>query len=659
MANVVACVTRRVRWAGWASGAAMSVGLWAGLWVAAGPAAGVAGAQPVAGQAPAESATEATTDPVSALLTQLDPAVLSYHNHVTTLASPYFEGRLSGARGGERAADYLEHNYRMLGLEPAFGDSYRQEMPWRERTELVSAEAGYRASGRRAELEQGSEFSVLSFAGSGRFNGPVVFTGYGITRGPSEYTSFPPEDLDLSGKAAVVLRFEPMGETGRSTLTPDGEWSFAASLAPKLQGLKAKNAAAIVLVTPPMADHPRAKAMEDMDSIRGVSLGIPVIQMSWDAASAMFEAAGDEAMTLTALKARADASEAVVAELPRVRAQIEAQIDVTPTTTPNLGAILPGVGELADEYVVITAHYDHVGYGQFGATPEAGPLHPGADDNASGTSGMLVAAETLAKRWADDATTPRRSILFIGFTAEESGLNGSRYYVDNAIAPLDKHYINLNMDMIGRVREGVVQIGGVNTGAGLEEALKPVMDASPLDIIPDVSVGLGRSDHASFHARSVPALFVFTGLHEDYHQPGDTADKINRVGAVAVVELVTQMAVTLATRTEPMPWAGGASNDQPAPARSRVRVGIQPNYVEGVEGILVDNVTDGTSAAEGGIKQGDIIIEWGGTAVPTIEAWMPLLAEHEPGDQVKIKVKRGTETLELTLTLKASRTRGS
>ncbi|MFM1823875.1 MAG: hypothetical protein RI967_2141 [Planctomycetota bacterium] len=347
----------------------------------------------------------------------------------------------------------------------------------------------------------------------------------------------------------------------------------------------------------------------------------------------------------------------------------EAIAKAGPTVTHNVGGILRGKGELADQWIVIGAHYDHVGFGMYGADPKnRGKLHPGADDNASGTSGMLVMARRLAEEYAaagDDADL--RSVLFLAFSAEEMGLNGSRAFVKSPSVPADKVDVMLNMDMIGRIRQDKLVVGGVESAKGFRDALDPFFKESGLEIFADPS-GRGPSDHASFYGVGIPVLFFFSGVHDVYHQPGDQGYSIDPRGVPAVLDLVERIAMWRAGDDERLEFArageGGEGGERAARGRrpggqdrgyAGVRLGIQPGMgEEGESGIRIESVSPGTSAADAGIKAGDVLLAWDGTSLDDIAAMMTKLRAAKPGDVAKMKILRGDEILEIDVTLKAS-----
>ncbi len=603
--------------------------------------------------------------------------VETYRQHVFTLANPYFEGRAPGTAGNLRAAEYLEFCFTKLGLEPAFtgsdgNASFRQTLDVGGRTVPVTQFAQITAGGQPLAMEAGTDFVAMDYSGNGVGSGQVVFVGYSIEGGPNGYTSFPAE-ASLEGKIALVLRFEPMTDDGKSRFSENDQWSPAAGLEEKLSLAAAKGAAGIILVNPPGASDARAGRLASLNSYTpNETFKIPVVMMTTEAADRLVRKADDQGRSLLDLRRLADEGTAFI-PLGKSHAMLAAELKREGISTDNVAGIVRGKGDLADEFIVIGAHYDHVGYGNFGSLAGrrgAGQLHPGADDNASGTSGMLLLAERIAQAYAElpeDANC--RSFMFMGFTAEEMGLIGSRYYTRNMALPKEAHYVMLNLDMIGRYRPDKFEVHGVGTAEEMESIIDPFLKNSGLEMA-RLPGGVGPSDHASFFNAGIPVLFFFTGTHEDYHRPGDVASLINFEGAVQITDMVYSIAQAMAERPEGLTYARaerrgvGTATPLPqgpssGPTGIRVRFGIMPgDYSGSVKGILVDAVREGTSAAEAGLKQGDVITKWNGKPVASVEDWMPLLSSHAPGDEVVVTFLRDGKEMTGTCKLQGAATRG-
>ncbi len=602
----------------------------------------------------------------------IDPALVAdYTEMIAYLADPSREGRAPGSRGIEEAAAYIETQLRDLGLTPAFPETATAADG---QTQVITPRATFRQPMRmgaqtaattqqltvgETNFTPGADFSPLAFSGSAAVTAPVSFVGYAIVSGPGNYLGFE-TDRTIEGRIALCLNYEPMDEHGDSLWGKD-DWSHNARLTYKVSALQRRGAAGVIIVSPPTANDDRAHILETIESTSppsnrmgargGPEYDIPVVHATPAVADAILRYLGSD-QTLDQLTARANAS-GVVEPLGDKPITLDITIERTPRYTSNIGAILPGRGALKDQLVVIGSHYDHVGYGRFGSNaPErAGQVHPGADDNASGSAANLLAAKLLARRYqlltdGQDA----RSILFLWFTAEESGLNGSEHYVQHPIAPLDAHDIMLNMDMVGTLCDGLLELGGFDSAQGFEGFADLELKQAAIPYSEDVSVGDDRSDHASFNHAGVPAIFFFTGLHERYHTPADTLEYIDEEGAVRVSLLVSNLAYDAATRDAPFvhPSDGAAKPEKSGP---KVRVGIIPaNAPKG--GLRVDRVFDDTSASAAGLKPGDIITKWNGQPIDSVETWIPILTQHEPGDKVTLQVQRAGQTLELEMTLR-------
>lgn len=614
--------------------------------------------------------------PLATVYDAIGPDARAFAMHNMTLANPFFEGRVPGSRGNQLAAEYIEHYFRLAGLRPAFGAgddaSYRQTFSRGNELKVEQAALRYRAGDDTVRLAHGRDFTVLGSSGSGTVTGPLVFVGYGINAGKDGYTNFP-ADTDLTGKIAVVMRFEPMNDQGRSRWSERG-WSRWASLDTKLTAAAERGAAAIILVNPPGADDPRATSLISTRDSRPFDdpFTIPIVMASAEAVDRMIQAADPTdgpRRTLRDLRAMFDERSRGPIDLPNAPVTITTHLSYEPITTDNVGAVLPGRGDLADEYIIVGAHYDHVGYGPTGVSPDnQGKLHPGADDNASGTSGLLVLADKLARSYEQlPEGAHARSVLFLAFSAEESGLIGSAYYARNPSIDLEKQaYLMLNMDMIGRLRQSEgLEVQGTQSAEGFYDWLNPFFETFPVEIKHGSEVA-GNSDHASFYRKNIPVLFFFTGLHREYHKPGDTAFLINQVGAARVVGLVHDIALAAAQRAEPLKFvprrreARGARQAEPRAeeperprAARRVRFGIMPgSYADDKPGVEVGDVLPASPAEEAGLKAGDRLIKWNGKPVADVAAWNAMLTEHNPGDVVEVTLLRdGAEvTVKVTLT---------
>jgi hypothetical protein len=437
---------------------------------------------------------------------------------------------------------------------------------------------------------------------------------------------------------------------------------MAATLEPKISAAVRRGAKAVIIVSPPGVKDESATQLATASETANGEFEVPVIMLSQERAEFLLSKADPERRSLLELQQTVDVAPAII-HMPGATVRLRTEVDRTPALTRNVGGLLEGKGDLADEIVVIGAHFDHAGYGQYGGR-EQGVIHPGADDNASGTSAVLLAAERLSETYADlPSDADARSILFLAFSAEEWGLLGSKYYVEHPIAPIEDHVFMINMDMVGRVTDNALMIGGETTAEGLSAWLEPHKQEAAFDFQPLPPGVFGRSDHASFFRADVPCLFFFTGFHDQYHAPADTSMLINRVGAVRVTTMAQKIALALATREDRPVFVDddgrGPRTDQPPTTRpqgSRIRFGVQPaGYGVDGAGVAIENVFPGTSAAEAGLQPGDVMTSWNGTKLTSVDDWMPLLGAAKAGDEVTITYTRNGEEHTTVATLKAQK----
>lgn len=585
--------------------------------------------------------------PIANALGAASEDVRQFNDHVVMLCSPFMEGRLPGTRGMEVAKEYVEYWLKDAGLEPAFTGSggatdYRQPFPL---AGVSTLEEQQLAIGGASDFAGGEDFTATSLGAAGEASGPAVFVGYSIQNEEQNYATYA-EDDDLTGKIAVMFRFEPMNAEGGSRWTENG-WTGLAGFRRKIRAAVDRGAVGVLIINPPGASDPRAGTLPGF-RMGGKAADVPVFVCMPPLADALFKTVGK-----TAQEMREQADEGGGLVDLGVELSLSCSIHQETVTAENVGGILPGRGELADEYVVIGAHMDHLGMGLFGARDRsmAGKaLHPGADDNASGTAGILLIAGWMAEEYAkapEDADL--RTVLFVAFSAEESGLNGARHYVQNPIADLEQHALMMNFDMIGRITNRRIGVFGVGTAKGMSEWMEPIFESSELEVVP-ADGGGGGSDHLAFLGEKVPALLgIIADFHQDFHTPRDTSDKINRVDGVRAARLwrdIAMVAVSLDDDFEFVPQERGSRSG------IKVRFGIRPRDGED-GGVVVGDVTPGGAAEAAGVEDGDRLVTWNGKDIEDIRAWMGMLREHEPGDEVLVGIQRADNSIEVKVTLSA------
>ncbi len=319
--------------------------------------------------------------------------------------------------------------------------------------------------------------------------------------------------------------------------------------------------------------------------------------------------------------------------------------------TNNVYAIVPGRdASLRAEFVVIGAHFDHLGRSTVGAMdPESGNIiHPGADDNASGTAAVLALAQRFAR------SPSRRSIVFVNFTGEELGLLGSGWFVDHSPVPVTSVMAMINFDMVGRLRNDKLIVYGVATA----KELPAILDSANATVglkLSAVGDGEGPSDHSSFYHKDLPVLHLFTDLHDEYHRATDVASKINAAGEERVVNFAERATRAIADRPARLTFTKAATTSAARSSErqsSGVYLGSIPDMGAADEvGMKLSGVRAGSPADSAGVKAGDVIVDFGGTEVKDIYSYTDALNAHKPGDVVKVIVRRGAERVTLTVTL--------
>ncbi len=591
--------------------------------------------------------TAATTGPEL-----LDPD--RYLSNIRYLASPELKGRATGSPELEKAAHYIAKQFKEDRLRPLEGDSYLQPFSVTTSARLGKANAfACITNGKNQTLKVQQDFIPFNFSSKGKWEGSVVFAGYGITAPEYNYDDY--AGLDAKGKFVLVLRHEPQEFDDKSVFAGK-VYTEHAQFFSKASNAKAHGALGVILVNDVAAHPGESDNLEPFGATEGPSdAGLPFVQIKALDADAWFKAAGKDMDEIERgidkdLQPRSFAFPAGV----EVRESVD--VERITKTAHNVVGYLPGE---TDEYIIIGAHYDHLGLGgQFSLAPKlTGTVHPGADDNASGTSGVIELARYFAAR-----PKMRRGIVFMTFAGEELGLLGSGYFVHHPALPLDKAIAMINMDMIGRIREGRVFIGGIGTGSTLKKDLESVIGNYP-SLKPDYSeTGYGSSDHYSFTSAQIPVLFFFSGLHGDYHKPSDTADKIDAPDAVKLLHLIadtTQQIIDDPARPEfhrvkepDNPHGGVAPVSGSGSGGYGPWFGSVPDFAESEKGVKFADVTEGSPAAQAGFKGGDVMTEFDGKPIQNLYDFTYALRAHKPGDTVKVKVLRNGQPVEADVTLR-------
>ena len=576
-------------------------------------------------------------------------SAVEYFKHVRFLASDDLKGRGNGTPELQRASEYIASQFRSLGLQPA-GDKGTYFENFQITTGTAYGQRNALTIDNR-KLTIDADFEPLSISLAAQVDGPLVFAGYGITAPDKQWDDY--TGLDVKGKIVVVLRHEPQEMDPDSRFDGKNMTSHATFLN-KAINARLHGARAVLFITDPN-NHPEDKdsmsaAMRDIGT---EDSGIAALRISRAAVASLFEKSGKSISNLQQEMDKdfkphsfdLNASLHLVTDISRIR-----------KTVHNVMAALPGTdSQLKNEWVVVGAHYDHLGLGDENslAPSQIGQIHHGADDNASGTAGVLEFARLASLH----KQAFKRSILFITFAGEEEGLLGSNYFVNHPSIPLSSIVGMINMDMIGRVTNNHVNVLGVGTSPQFKSWIEEFDKSVGLQINFSAS-GHEGSDHISFDGKHIPILFFFSGLHADYHRPSDTADKINSDGAVLVLQLVAMSAERLANIAARPPYtavpderSANAGTSSPSSNGYGPYFGSVPDFRDDIKGVLFADVRADSPAGKAGLKAGDTLVEFGGQTITNLYDFTYALGNRKIGDVVTVVVQRNGQPLKVSVTL--------
>ncbi len=566
---------------------------------------------------------------------------------ITFLASDECEGRGPGTKGIDKAADYIVAQFKRAGLKPGGEDgSYFQ--PFTINANVLDRPAVLALEGPQKQsiaLRQGVQFWPMALGGSGQDRAAVVFAGYGISNKKANYDDY--EQLEVEDRIVVLLRGAPHSVDKER----NAELAKGAPFALKIATAEKNRATAVLIVN----DAATARDGDDLLDFNYTAFSrsagkIPVFHIRRSVLETML--GGAEALTTLEtdinreLKPRSR-------ELTGWKAHVEVRMHRGKVDVKNVVGVLEGAGPLANETIVVGAHYDHLGYGGTGSLSplKKMAIHHGADDNASGTTTMIE----LARRFAEMRNRQGRRLVFMAFSGEEMGLYGSEYYCKHPIYPLKDTAAMYNIDMVGRLRkdEKTGKDKVLTEGSGTAKPFKDLLDKlgakHDFKMINKPS-GMGPSDHMSFCVKEVPVMFVWTDYHVDYHRPSDTSDKINVAGMRRIADFSQEAIVALTAMDKPQyvkvkSDSGGVSKYQ-GPT-----LGIRPSYSDEAEGLLIEAVNDGKPAAAAGLKADDRIISIDGKPVKNIQTYMTLLGGHKKGQSIEVGILRAGQKMTVKVKL--------
>lgn len=618
---------------------------------------------------------------ISAQKTKQSKLEKNLRTHVSYLASDELEGRKTGERGGTQAAGYIANIFARYKLKGGYlnavnvksKESFLQPFEYVSGVELGENNS-LSMSGSSMNLK--TDWMPIAYTPNGAIsNSEVVFAGFGIDSKRLKYNDY--EGLDVNNKTVLIFYGNP------DKSNPHSQFGLI-NLNAKANIAKQKGANALIVISENENLSTELKYNQTLGQ-----MALPTIVISRQAASKVLKTNEKGLQEIEKWMAmRKETPESIRIKFAKnldAKANLNVELKKKQAEAYNVVGIIEGRHEtLKNEAIIIGAHYDHLGRGGSGSlAPNSNEIHNGADDNASGTSALLELARKFRKEKKN-----KRTLIFIAFGAEESGLIGSKAYTANPIFPLDKTVAMINMDMIGRLKDKKLTVGGIGTAS---EWQKLVTEKQPVEIgegkvqfqktsainennVP-ISVGangkivatksadrnffnlqlnqdgFGPSDHSSFYAKKIPVLFFFTGTHMDYHKPSDDADKVNYKGLEKITSFVYEIAKSI-DQSLARPTYKVAKSSSPRGGRMRfnVSLGTIPSYADSDNtGLVLDGVRNGSAADKAGIKGGDKIVKIAGKEIRNISDYMFMLGEMKAGKTYDVVVVRDGKKVNLKI----------
>lgn len=605
--------------------------------------------------------------------------------HVFYLASDQLEGRRTGEKGATSAAGYVANMFAKYKLDAGYKNpndskskaSFLQPFEYVSGVEIGENNAMkfFPKGDAKTELKMDAEnWMPLGYSPNSAIpTTEIVFVGYGISAKELNYDDY--AGLDVKNK--IVAVFDGTPDSG-SPHSPFARFNFHA----KANIAKQNGASGLMIISSQKEFKNEKLAKLNFNQSLGET-AIPTVIVSSEVGTNLLDVNTVEELNDIEkwLESKPANAQVRFANLSKSNASINVDLRRKQAEAYNVIGIIEGNDSvLKNEAIIIGAHYDHLGRGGAGSlAPNSNDIHNGADDNASGTSALLELARQFKK-----SKNNKRTLIFIAFGGEEEGLLGSKAYTNNSVFPLDKTVAMINMDMVGRLNEGKLTVGGIGTAnewnklvyekqpkisgervkttdVSYLEAGRQILDKDGKVtgyIKPDTYVfnlqlnqdGFGPSDHSSFYAKKIPVLFFFTGTHTDYHKPSDDADKINYDGLEKIAMFVSEIVKTVDQNPTKPTYKVAESSSTMGRGGFNVSLGTIPSYADSDNtGLVLDGVRKDSAAEKAGIKSGDKIIKLAGKEVRNISDYMFMLGEMKAGETYEVIVMRGTEKLTLKI----------
>ena len=601
------------------------------------------------------AALERTVAPLPMSATKPNAAITAedLRGEVTWLADDVRAGRATGSDEIKAASEWLADYLKAAGLQPLGGDSLFLPFEFDAGVKVLPGKNHLSvllegAQARDAEVDHA--FRPVPFSDSGSVEGEVVFAGYGLSvpgEAATRYNSY--EGLDVKDKIVLLLRYVPEAvEPARRA-----QLNRYAGLRYKAMMARERGAKAVLVVAGP--NSPQAGELLPLTGDGSLAgSGVIAASITTEIAEALLAPSGRKLKDLqTGLDTENPHAEGGFV-LPKVRVSMEIGLEHIKKSDRNVVAVLPPAG--IDEYILVGAHYDHLGRGGGGSSMarsgEEGQVHHGADDNASGTALVMELAASLAA--PAPAGPVRRGIIFALWSGEESGLIGSAAFAAHSPVPLEKITAYVNFDMVGRLRDNKLTLQGVGSSKVWRRLIEKRNVAAGFNLVLQDDPYL-PTDTTSFYPKRVPVLNFFTGAHEDYHRPTDTAEKLDYPGLERIATFARQIVLDLATTAERADYARVERSDSGGGSRETLRayLGTIPDYTTEVKGVKLSGVRGGSPAEKAGLQGDDVIVEFGAQKITNIYDYTYALDAVKIGQQVKVTVERAGQRVELNVTPEA------
>lgn len=555
--------------------------------------------------------------------------------HLEFLASDSLKGRASGEEGNNIAAQYISEEFKNYGLQPA-GEQNNYLQLFDIISGLTAGEKNEFLFGNK-KFELNKDFRPLAFSADTAVEGQVVFAGYGISSAHLKYDDY--EKIDVKDKVVLLLRYTPEGDN------PHSMFNNHAPLRKKVSLAGEKGAKGVLICTGPEDGEDELVRLQY--EIGHGNYGIPAMTVSRAAA---MELLGQTEAQFRDMQKKINATKKPNSFPTEASVKLSSQVIVQRSRTQNVLGWLEGTDpELRNEFLIIGAHFDHLGMGGINSMYRGEPaIHNGADDNASGTTAMLELAQKLSTQKL------KRSLLFIGFSGEELGLLGSKFFADHPTKDLTYAVTMFNFDMVGRLKENQLIIHGMGTSPGFTQMITDLNKTYNFSLTLKQD-GNGPSDFATFYQKDIPVIAYFTNLHPDYHKPSDDADKINLEGEERIAKMAYETIVAIAN-ADKRPEFTKAKGESDRPMTGfRATLGIVPNYADDSDGLKIDDVNPGQAAEQAGVKKGDILVKFGPKIIKNVYDYTYALGEYKAGDKIEIVVKRDGKEVKLQAVLQKSK----